>query len=229
VQNHLLEVLTNIAMEPPPGSEAEVLRDARVMVLRGIQTLKPEDVVRGQFRGYLQEPGVKPNSTMETFVALRLYINSWRWQGVPFYIRAGKSMANTVTEVVVKLCQPPAIFSDQVPPANYFRFRVTPDLQIAIGAFVKVPGPKDCGEEQELLIDHPDDPNEMSAYEELLHDAMTGYAVHFARQDYVEESWRIVDPILDNVTPIHEYEPGTWGPTEADAVGPQGGWYNPKT
>jgi len=229
VQNHLLEVLTNIAMEPPPGSEAEVLRDARVMVLRGIQTLKPEDVVRGQFRGYLQEPGVKPDSTMETFVALRLYINSWRWQGVPFYIRAGKSMANTVTEVVVKLSQPPAIFSDQVPPANYFRFRVTPDLQIAIGAFVKVPGPKDCGEEQELLIDHPDDPNEMSAYEELLHDAMTGYAVHFARQDYVEESWRIVDPILDNVTPIHEYEPGTWGPTEADAVGPQGGWYNPKT
>jgi glucose-6-phosphate 1-dehydrogenase len=229
VQNHLLEVLTNIAMEPPPGSEAEVLRDARVMVLRGIQTLKPEDVVRGQFRGYLQEPGVKPNSTMETFVALRLYINSWRWQGVPFYIRAGKSMANTVTEVVVKLCQPPAIFSDQVPPANYFRFRVTPDLQIAIGAYVKVPGPKDCGEEQELLIDHPDDPNEMSAYEELLHDAMTGYAVHFARQDYVEESWRIVDPILDNVTPIHEYEPGTWGPKEADAVGPEGGWYNPKT
>jgi len=228
VQNHLLQVLTNIAMEPPPGCGTEVLRDVRVMVLRGIRSLRPEDVVRGQFRGYRQEPGVHPESTVETFVALRLFINSWRWRGVPFYIRAGKCLPNTVTEVVVKLYQPPAIFSEAPPPANYYRFRVTPDLQIAVGAYVKVPGPLDRGEEQELLIDHPEDPNEMSAYEELLDDAMQGNSVHFARQDYVEESWRIVDSVLDNVTPVHEYEPGSWGPAEADAIGPPEGWYNPK-
>ncbi|MBZ5624570.1 MAG: glucose-6-phosphate dehydrogenase [Acidobacteriia bacterium] len=228
VQNHLLQVLTNIAMEPPPGSETEILRDIRVMVLRGIRSLRPEDVVRGQFRGYRQEPGVNPESTVETFVALRLFINSWRWKGVPFYIRAGKCLANTVTEVVVKLYQPPAIFGDVPPPANYYRFRVTPELQIAVGAFVKVPGEEDRGEEQELLILHPEDPNEMGAYEELLHDALQGNCVHFARQDYVEESWRIVDPVLDNATPIHEYEPGTWGPAEAEAIGPHGGWYNPR-
>jgi glucose-6-phosphate 1-dehydrogenase len=187
VQNHLLQVLTNIAMEPPPGAETEVLRDARVMVLRGIRSLRPEDVVRGQFRGYRQEPGVAADSTVETYVALRLFINSWRWKGVPFYIRAGK----------------------------------------CIGAYVKVPGPIDHGEEQELIIDHPEDPNEMGAYEELLDDAMKGHSVHFARQDYVEESWRVVDSVLDNATPIHEYEPGSWGPEEANAIGPVGGWYNP--
>jgi glucose-6-phosphate 1-dehydrogenase len=227
VQNHLLQVLTNLAMEPPPGHETEILRDARVMVLRGIRSLRPEDVVRGQFRGYRQEPGVNPESTVETFVALRLFINSWRWKGVPFHIRAGKCLPNTVTEVLVKLYAPPAIFGDVPPPANYYRFRVTPDLQIAIGAYVKVPGPLDRGEEQELLIYHPEDPNEMSAYEELLDDAMKGSSIHFARQDYVEESWRIVDSVLDNVTPVHEYAPGSWGPAEADAVGPTGGWYNP--
>jgi glucose-6-phosphate 1-dehydrogenase len=228
VQNHLLQVLTNIAMEPPPGPETEILRDVRVMVLRGIRSLRPEDVVRGQFRGYRQEPGVSPQSTVETFVALRLFINSWRWKGVPFYIRAGKCLPNTVTEVLVKLYQPPAIFCDAPPPANYYRFRVTPDLQIAVGAYVKLPGPLDRGEEQELLINHPEDPNEMSAYEELLDDAMKGHSSHFARQDYVEESWRVVDSVLDNVTPIHEYEPGSWGPAEAESIGPPGGWYNPK-
>jgi glucose-6-phosphate 1-dehydrogenase len=228
VQNHLLQVLTNIAMEPPPGHETEILRDIRVMVLRGIRSLRPEDIVRGQFRGYRQEPGVNPESTVETYVALRLFINSWRWKGVPIYIRAGKCLPNTVTEVLVKLYQPPAIFTEVPPPANYYRFRVTPDLQIAVGTYVKVPGPLDRGEEQELLIDHPEDANEMGAYEELLDDAMDGHSIHFARQDYVEESWRIVDSVLDNVTPVHEYEPGSWGPKEADAIGPPEGWYNPK-
>ncbi len=228
VQNHLLQVLTNIAMEPPPGSETEILRDVRVMVLHGIRSLRPEDVVRGQFRGYRQEPGVSPDSTVETFVALRLFINSWRWRGVPFYIRAGKCLPNTVTEVLVKLYQPPAIFCDVAPPANYYRFRVTPDLQIAVGAYVKLPGADDQGEMQELLINHPEDPNEMGAYEELLGDALKGSNAHFARQDYVEESWRVVDSVLDNATPVHEYEPGSWGPAEADAIGPPGGWYNPK-
>ncbi|HLK69413.1 MAG TPA: glucose-6-phosphate dehydrogenase [Bryobacteraceae bacterium] len=228
VQNHILQVLTNIAMEPPPGRETEVLRDVRVMVLRGIQSLRPEDVVRGQFRGYRQEPGVDPQSSVETFVALRLFIDSWRWKGVPFYIRAGKCLPNTVTEVIVKLCRPPAIFVDVDPPPNYHRFRVTPDLQIAVGAFLKVPGVDSRGIEKELLVDLPEDSNEMGAYEELLDDAMHGNNLRFARQDYVEESWRIVDPVLDNVVPLHEYDPGSWGPDEANAIGPPEGWYNPK-
>jgi glucose-6-phosphate 1-dehydrogenase len=147
---------------------------------------------------------------------------------VPFYIRAGKCLPNTVTEVVVQMYQPPAIFGEVPPPPNYYRFRVTPDLEIAVGTNVRVPGPDDRGEEQELLIHHPDDPNEMGAYEELLDDALKGNNLRFARQDYVEESWRIVDSVLDDATPLHEYEPGSWGPVEADAIGPPCGWYNPK-
>ena len=140
VQNHLLQVLTNIAMEPPPGLDVEMLRDEKAKVLRGIRPLRPQDVVRGQFRGYRDEPGVKADSQTETFVALRLEINSWRWKGVPFYIRAGKSLPVTATEVIVKLRQPPAVFSNVPLPANYFRFRVTPDLMIAVGALVKESG-----------------------------------------------------------------------------------------
>ena len=203
-----------------------------------IRPIPIEDTVRGQYgpggagkevaAGYREEERVDPHSVTETFVALKLEIENWRWAGVPFYIRAGKCLPNTVTEVVVKLCQPPAIFSETPPPSNYYRFRVTPDLQIAIGAFVKVAGVEGKGEEQELLIDHPEDPNEMGAYEELLDDAMKGNSIHFARQDYVEESWRIVDSVLDNATPLHEYEQGTWGPPEADCIAPPDGWYNPK-
>src|SRR5215468_9364677 len=152
VQNHLLQVLSNIAMEPPPGLDAEMLRDEKAKVLRGIRPLAPGDVVRGQFRGYHDEPGVAPDSTVETFVALRLEINSWRWKGVPFYIRAGKCLPLTATEVFVKLRQPPAVFSELAPPANYFRFRVTPDLMIAIGALVKKAGDEIDGQPVELVI-----------------------------------------------------------------------------
>ena len=145
VQNHLLQVLTNIAMEPPPGLDVEMLRDEKAKVLKGIRPLRPQDVVRGQFRGYRDEPGVKADSQTETFVALRLEINSWRWKGVPFYIRAGKSLPVTATEVIVKLRQPPAVFSEVPLPANYFRFRVTPDLMIAVGALVKKAGEQSKG------------------------------------------------------------------------------------
>jgi glucose-6-phosphate 1-dehydrogenase len=229
VQNHLLQVLSNIAMEPPPGLDAELVRDEKAKVLKGIRPLQPRDVIRGQFRGYRDEPGVSANSQVETFVAFRLEINSWRWKGVPFYIRAGKGLPVTATEVIVTLRQPPAIFAGFFPPANYFRFRVTPDLMIAVGALVKKAGERLEGQQVELVISQQSDAAEMGAYEELLDDAMQGNSGRFARQDYVEEAWRIVDPILDDAAPVYEYEPGTWGPSQASAlIAPDGGWFDPK-
>ena len=229
VQNHLLQVLTNVAMEPPPGLGVELLRDEKVKVLKGIQPLEVADVVRGQFRGYRAEPGVRPDSDVETYVAMRLAINSWRWKGVPFYIRAGKCLPVTATEVTVTLRQPPAIFADAAPPANYYRFRITPNQTIATGVFVKVPGEGLHGEQVELVISEHADPTEMGAYEELLGDALHGVSARFARQDYVEEAWRIVDPVLAQSTPLYMYEPGEWGPRAADPlVAPHGGWMNPR-
>jgi glucose-6-phosphate 1-dehydrogenase len=228
VQNHLLQLLTNVAMEAPPGLEPEMVRDEKVKVLKSIAPLRVENVVRGQFRGYLDEPGVRPGSTVETFVALRLWINSWRWKDVPFYIRAGKHLPTTATEVVVTLRQAPAVFTDVAPPANYFRFRVTPTHTIAISSFVKLPGEMLRGEPVELTVSEHSDPGEMGAYEELLTDAIRGINARFARQDYVEEAWRIVDPVLDDATPVYPYEPGSWGPDETDTiVAPEGGWLNP--
>jgi glucose-6-phosphate 1-dehydrogenase len=229
VQNHLLQVLSNIAMEPPPGLDAEMLRDEKAKVLKGIRPLQPRDVIRGQFRGYRDEPGVSANSPVETFVALRLEINSWRWKGVPFYIRAGKCLPVTATEVLVKLRQPPAVFSEIAPPPNYFRFRVTPDLMIAIGALVKKAGERE-GQNVELVISEESDAAEMGAYEELLFDAMRGNSARFARQDYVEEAWRIVDPVLGDIVPVYEYEPGTWGPSAVSSlIGPDDGWFDPSS
>jgi glucose-6-phosphate 1-dehydrogenase len=224
VQNHLLQLLTNVAMEPPPGVDAELARDERVKVLKGIATAQPGDVVRGQFRGYRNEPGVSPSSTVETYVAMRLSINSWRWKGVPFYIRAGKRLATTATEVIVRLRQAPAVFTPAPPPANCFRFQVTPTQTIAITSFVKLPGDTLRGEVVNLRVSEHYNPHEVGAYEELLTDAVKGVATRFARQDYVEDAWRIVDPILDDVTPVFEYEPGSWGPSEASRVAPAGGW-----
>jgi glucose-6-phosphate 1-dehydrogenase len=228
VQNHLFQLLTNLAMEPPPYLDSECLRDEKVKVLRSVPALLPQDVVRGQFAKYRNEPGVKPDSNVETYVALRLWINSWRWQGVPFYIRAGKSLPVTATEARVRLKRPPAIFAESLPPANYLRFRVTPDLAIAIGAQVKAPGDLFQGQAAELLLSQPSDPEETQAYQELLGDAMAGEQMHFARQDYVEEAWRIVDPVLDKATALHPYDVGTWGPAQADSLtAGDGGWYNP--
>ena len=228
VQNHLLQVLANIAMEPPPGLDVEMLRDEKVKVLKGIRPLRPQDVVRGQFRGYRDEPGVKADSQTETFVAFRLEINSWRWKGVPFYIRAGKCLPVTATEVIVKLRQPPAVFTEVPLPANYFRFRVTPDLMIAVGALVKKAGALMEAQPVELVISEESDSAEMGAYAELLYDAAQGNSGRFARQDYVEEAWRIVDPILGDAVPVHVYERGTWGPPQASAlIAPDGEWFDP--
>jgi glucose-6-phosphate 1-dehydrogenase len=228
VQNHLLQLLTNVAAEPPPGAEPELVRDERVKVLKGIAALRPEDVVRGQFMGYRDEPGVKPGSTVETFVALRLWINSWRWKGVPFFIRAGKRLATTATEVIVMLRPPPAVFTDAPPPANYLRFRVTPTQTVAISAYARLPGETLRGRPVELTVSEHTDPIEAGAYEELLTDAIHGVSARFARQDYVEEAWRIVDPVLDDATPVWAYEPGSWGPEQVNrTVEPPGGWFTP--
>jgi glucose-6-phosphate 1-dehydrogenase len=228
IQNHLLQVLTNIATEPPPGIDPEVIRDERVKVLKGIAPIRPADVVRGQFRGYLDEPGVRAGSSIETFAAMRLWINSWRWKDVPFYIRAGKRLATTVTEVIVTLKGAPAVFTPAPPPPNHFRFRVNPLQIVAISAFAKLPGEMLRGESVELTVSEHENPGGLSAYEELLTDAVNGVSARFARQDYVEEAWRIVNPVLDDATPIHQYDPGSWGPEVTDRlVAPPGGWINP--
>jgi glucose-6-phosphate 1-dehydrogenase len=228
VENHLFQLLTNVAMDPPGEMTNQGLRDEKVKVLQEVRTLGPGDVIRGQFDGYHDEKGVRQDSTVETYVALCLYIDSKRWKGVPFYIRAGKSLPVTVTEVTATLRQPAAVVADQLPIKNYLRFRVTPNLVIALGALVKKPGDEMTGNPVELLAAEHSDPAEMLAYEELLEDAMHGDSMRFAREDYVEEAWRIVQPILGDATPVHPYAPGTWGPAEAEKlVSSSGGWRNP--
>jgi len=227
VQNHLFQVLANLAMEPPARTDSESMRDEKVKVLKSIPPLEAKDVVRGQFRGYRSEPGVAPDSQVETFAALRLEIDSWRWAGVPFHIRAGKSLAVTCTEVAVSLRRAPKIFPECTGMRNQVRFRISPEMTIAIGVTVMDPEDKMIGQQTELLASNRPGAEDMDAYERVLGDAMAGDATLFAREDYVEEAWRIVDPVLKKGTPVSEYEPGSWGPKEADSVSPPGGWQNP--
>jgi glucose-6-phosphate 1-dehydrogenase len=228
VQNHLMQVLSNVAMEPPPRShDLETFRAEKVKVLKGIPPIDAKEMVRGQFRGYRKEAGVAPDSKVETFVALRAHVNSWRWQGVPFFIRAGKCLPVTRTEVVAHLRTPPPIVESIALPPNYLRFRLSPDFVIALGAMIKAPGEKLVGQQVELELTHTL-AGDLEPYEELLGDAMNGDATRFAREDYVEEAWRIVDPAIKANTPIYEYEPGTWGPKEAAAMVP-GGWFVAKS
>ncbi|SFN01483.1 glucose-6-phosphate dehydrogenase [Nitrosomonas communis] len=228
VQNHLFQVLTNLTMEPPVRTDSESVRDEKVKVLKAISPIEATNLVRGQFRGYCTEAGVASGSQVETFVALRLEVNSWRWQGVPFYIRAGKALPVTCTEILVRLRRPPTVFSTCNPQRNYFRFRISPDITGAFGLTVNDPEDKMVGQQIELLATRHPGAEQADAYERLLDDAMQGDATLFARQDYMEEAWRIIDPILKTTTPVYEYEPGTWGPTELDQrVMPPGGWQNP--
>src|SRR5215468_3459698 len=227
VQNHLFQVLANLAMEPPVQTDSESVRDEKVKVLKAMMTLTPENLVRGQFRGYLKEPGVKPNSKVETFAALKLEIDSWRWRGVPFYIRAGKNLPVTCTEIVVRLLEPPTMFRNFNLKSNYFRFRISPEITIALGMNVMAPGTESVAESAEIVSSHHRGPQEMDAYERVLTDAMAGDATLFARQDYVEEAWRIVDPVLKADTPVFVYEPQTWGPKEVERLTPPGAWHNP--
>jgi glucose-6-phosphate 1-dehydrogenase len=227
IQNHLFQVLCNLAMEPSVGMDSESIRDEKVKVLKAIPELDERNIVRGQFRGYLDEKGVAPDSKVETFAALRLDVNSWRWEGVPFYIRAGKSLPVTCTEIVCRLRKPPTEIPADVLHSNYLRFRIGPDVSIAMGVTVMGPGENLVGQPKELISKEPPDAEEMDAYERVLGDAMAGDATLFAREDYVEQAWRIVDPVLKKMTPIYAYDPKTWGPHEAETVTPPGGWQNP--
>ncbi len=227
VQNHLFQVLTNLTMEPPVRTDSESIRDEKVKVLKAIPTLDEKSILRGQFRGYRNEPDVAPNSTVETFAALRLSINSWRWQGVPFYIRAGKCLPVTCTEVFVRLRRPPTVYKATNDVPNHVRFRISPDVTIAIGMMVLSPAYDFVGLPAELVASRNPRTGEMDAYERVLGDAMHGDATLFAREDYVEEAWRIVDPVLAANTPVYEYDAGTWGPPEVHALLPPGDWHNP--
>jgi len=227
VQNHLFQVLCNLAMEAPVRMDSESIRDEKVKVLKAIPALEEKNVVRGQFRAYLDEKGVAPGSKVETFAALRLDINSWRWQGVPFYIRAGKSLPVTCTEIVCRLRKPPTVIPADVLKSDYLRFRISPDVVIAMGMTVMAPSERMAGQPAEMIASQHPDAEEMDAYERVLGDAMAGDATLFAREDYVEEAWRIVDPVLKKDTPVYSYDPKTWGPNEVEQVAPPGGWQNP--
>jgi glucose-6-phosphate 1-dehydrogenase len=227
IQNHMLQVVGFLAMEPPATTYHESIRDEQVKVFRTIRPLQPDDLVRGQFRGYRREQGVAPNSTVETFAAVRLHIDSWRWDGVPFFIRTGKSLATTATEVVVTLRRPPL---SRLSPrdTNYVLFQLSPQVRIAIGARVKRPGDQMITASAELDAVHHPHGEEMDAYERLLGEAMEGDPTLFAREDAVEAAWAVVQPILGSVTAVHEYEPGSWGPREAAALtAGVGGWHCP--
>jgi glucose-6-phosphate 1-dehydrogenase len=227
VQNHLFQVLANLAMEPPIRTDSESIRDEKVKVLKAISPLDPKNLVRGQFKGYRKEPGVAPDSKVETFAALKLHIDSWRWRGVPFYIRAGKCLAVTCTEVLVRLRLPPTMYKHYDLESNYVRMRISPDVVMAFGFNVTSPVEESRSQLSELLASRHPCAREMEAYERVLGDAIAGDATLFAREDYVEEAWRIVDPALKAGTPVYEYAPNTWGPSEVERVTPPGGWQNP--
>ncbi|MCW2953923.1 MAG: zwf [Conexibacter sp.] len=230
IQNHMLQVLALLAMTAPSEHAPDGIRSEKARLLSAIKPLRPEDVVRGQFAGYRDEPGVAPNSTVETFAAVRLHIETWRWAGVPILIRAGKCLPRTGTEVLVELRRPPIPVFDREHPAdpNTLRFTLSPEVELALGARAKVPGETMVGENVELVARHHH-PDEMPPYERLLGDAMRGDATLFAREDSVEAAWRVVEPILGDATPLHPYEPGTWGPSEADRLlGRRDRWHEPK-
>ena len=228
IQNHLFQVLCNLTMEAPARIDSEAIRDEKVKVLRSVRTLAPEDVIRGQFKGYLQEKGVAPDSNVETFAALRLEVDSWRWMGVPIFIRAGKCLPVTCTEVIARLRKPPSVFRSKDMHHDYMRFRISPEMTIAMGVTVMNPTHEMQGVATEMIASRRPRAGEMQAYERVLGDAMEGDSSIFARQDYVDEAWRIVDPILDQATPVSVYDPGTWGPADPDKKAvPPGGWHDP--
>lgn len=230
VQNHLFELVALLAMDPPPGADADSIRDERYRLFKCIRALDASSLVRGQFEGYREEPGVAPDSTVETFAALRLFIDSWRWEGVPFYVRTGKNLPVTATEVLVELSRPPHSLFEVHPRhgPNFVRFRLGPEVLTSLGACAKRPGEGMVGEEVELVAFQQAREMRLRPYERLLGDALRGDSSLFAREDSVEEAWRVVQPVLGDVTPVHPYAIGTWGPPEADAlIARDGAWYNP--
>ncbi len=229
IQNHLLQIVALLTMEPPVNTDGESLRDEKVKLLKAVRVATPVELVRGQFKGYREEPGVAKDSKVETYAALVLHIDSWRWSGVPLYLRAGKRLPVTATEVVVELRPPPAnVFGDQAPERpNHARFRLGPDVAIALGALAKKPGPVMTGRDIELYVAEQQG-DDMDAYEVLISAALIGDTSHFAREDEVEAAWKIVDPLLNLSTSPIEYLPGSWGPKQAeDLIKGRCGWHNP--
>lgn len=228
IQNHLFQVLTNLAMEAAADTDGESLRDEKIKVLKAIAPLKKKNLVRGQFRGYRKEKGVAPDSKVETYAAMRLDIDSDRWRGVPFYLRAGKCLPVTSTEIVVRLRQAATLPQGLALKPNALRLQISPEILFALGLNVLGPNDQKAGHRVELLACRQQTADEPSAYERVLRDAMQGDGTLFARQDYAEEAWRIVDRVLKAGTPVHEYEQNSWGPSEVDEiVSPIGGWHNP--
>jgi len=227
IENHIFQIISNLAMEPPARNDSESLRDEKVKVLKAIPSIEQNDVVRGQFRGYRDEKGVAKDSKIETFAALKLNINSWRWKGVPFYVRAGKYMPVTCTEIVARFRKPPTLIPEAVLKENQLRLRISPEVTIAMEMMTLAPGDRFSVETSEMVASSAPRAGEMEAYERLLGAAMEGDGTLFAREDYVEEGWRIVDPIIKSDTPVYKYEPNTWGPREVGRVTPEGGWQNP--
>jgi glucose-6-phosphate 1-dehydrogenase len=231
VQNHMMQVVANLTMDPPTGEDHDAMRDRKSELLRAICPLTPDSIVRGQYDGYRKVDGVAPGSLVETFVAVRLEIDSWRWAGVPIYIRAGKLLPVTCTEALVEFKRPPKeCFGEHVPTTSaHMRIRLNPDMTIGLGVRVKTPGERMVGRDVELEL-HRQSSADMPPYERLLGDASRGNSELFARQDLIEAQWRIVEPILGNVTPFYPYAPGSWGPEEANQlIGNDGPWVNPAT
>ncbi|MGD0830428.1 MAG: glucose-6-phosphate dehydrogenase [Terracidiphilus sp.] len=231
IQNHLFQIIAILAMEPPAGRDFGAVQIEKAKVFKAMRPLKPDDVVRGQYAGYRKEPDVAKNSDVETFCALRLFIDSWRWEGVPWYLRSGKYLPNTATEVLVQLKPAPQrLFEDSAPEVgrcNYLRFRLSPDSAVALAARVKLTGHDFIGEQKELYLSETR-PGEQSPYERLLGDAMAGDGALFTREDAVEAAWVVVDPVLQNHHKVLPYKRGSWGPKQADAIiAADGGWHNP--
>ena len=227
MQNHLFQVLTNLTMEPVTNGDGKALRDEKVKILKAIPTLTEKDILRGQFKGYRDEEGVAADSQVETYAAMRLQIDNDRWRGVPFYLRAGKNLPKTYTEIIVQLRQPSEIVAGADLKPNAMRLRISPEITFAFSMNVLGSDEENPGEQVEMVACRGTGANERSAYERVLGDAMNGDASLYARQDYAEEAWRIVDPVLSAGTPIHEYEPNTWGAQDGESVAPAGGWKNP--
>ena len=232
IQNHLFQIVALLAMEPPAIRDFGAVHGEKAKVFEATRPLKPDDLVRGQYDGYRKEPNVAENSDVETFCALRLFIDSWRWEGVPWYLRSGKYLAETATEVLVELKPPPQrLFADSAPlngPANYLRFRLSPSSAIALAARVKSAGKEFVGDQRELYLVE-EQAGEESPYERLLDDAMAGDGALFTREVAVEAAWSVVEPVLKTHHPARPYKRGSWGPKEADVlIAAEGRWHNPK-
>jgi glucose-6-phosphate 1-dehydrogenase len=227
MQNHLFQVMAIVAMEPPVRTDSESIRDEKVKVLKAIPPLEAGNVLRGQFKGYRSEPGVAADSQVETFAAFKLEVDSWRWRGVPFYFRAGKNLPVTCTEMLIRLRVPPTMYTQYDVKPNHFRFRISPEVIGAFGLNAVSPEDQSVSTVRELTVSRHPTEKEMDAYERVLTDAMAGDQTLFAREDYIEEAWRIVDPVLKSGTPFYPYEPGSWGPDEAQRIAPAGGWHDP--